>query len=92
MSLEVDLNNTLGLYSLKRCLHAAHATPAQFARLMGVTPQCMSMWLSGRRSLSPLAIRAAYWAAAMSGVPVRMPNPARYLATTAKASKNTHVS
>jgi hypothetical protein len=92
MSLEIELDDSRGLYSLKRCLHAAHATPAQFARLMGVTPACMSMWLSGKRSLSPMAIRCAYWAAAMSGVPVHMPNPARYLATTAKASKNTHVS
>ena len=81
MSLDVHLDNTQGLHSLKRCLHAAHATPAQFARLMGVTPACMSMWLSGKRSLSPLAIRAGYWAAAMSGVAVRLPNPARYGAT-----------
>ena len=69
------------LYSFKRCLHAAHATPAQFARLMGVSPQCMSMWLSGKRNLSPLAIRAAYCAAATSGVAVCLPSPAQYLAT-----------
>jgi len=87
MTLEVDLDDSRALYSLKRCLHAAHATPAQFARLMGVTPACMSMWLSGKRSLSPVAIRAAYWAAAMSGVPVRLQNPARYLAGTVAASK-----
>jgi len=84
MSLEIELDDSRGLYSLKRCLHASQATPAAFARLMGVTPQCMSMWLSGRRNLSPLAIRAAYFCAAMSGVPVHMPNPARYLATTTK--------
>jgi DNA-binding transcriptional regulator YdaS (Cro superfamily) len=87
VTLEVELADSQGLYSLKRCLHAAHASPAQFARLMGVTPACMSMWLSGKRSLSPLAIRAAYWAAATSGVPVHMPKPSQYLATAAKASK-----
>ena len=91
MSLEIELDDSWGLYSLKRCLHASQATPAQFARLMGVTPACMSMWLSGKRSLSPLAIRAAYWAAAMSGVPVRLPNPARYLAGTVGASKDTRL-
>jgi hypothetical protein len=84
MTLEVDLDDGRRLYSPKRCLHAAHATPAQFARLMGVTPACMSMWLSGKRGLSPLAIRTAYWAAAMSGVPVRLSNPAQFLAATAK--------
>ena len=79
-SLEVTLDDTEGLRSLKRCMHAAHATQAAFGRMMGVSPQQMSMWLSGKRPLSPVVIRAAYWAAAMSGVPMRMPNPAQFLA------------
>jgi transcriptional regulator with XRE-family HTH domain len=76
MTLEVDLDDAHALESLQRCLHAAHATQAAFARVMGVSPQQMSMWLSGKRPLSPVVLRAAYWAAAMSGVPVRLPNPA----------------
>jgi hypothetical protein len=34
----MDLDDTQGLYSLKRCLHAAHAMQAAFARLMGGLP------------------------------------------------------
>lgn len=91
--LAVDLDDTQGLDSLKRCLRAAHATHAAFARLMGASPQQMSMWLSGARPVPPLAIRAAYLAAAMSGVPVRMPHPARYLAGAVPAvSKDSRLS
>ncbi len=82
MSLEIDLDDDRGLASLQRCLAESHATPAAFARLMGVSAGCMSMWLAGTRSLSPMAIRACYWAAAMSGVPVHLKNPAKYLAAS----------
>jgi DNA-binding transcriptional regulator YdaS (Cro superfamily) len=89
----VDLDDTQGLDSLKRCLHAAHATQVAFARLMGASPQQMSMWLSGARPIPSLAIRAAYLAAAMSGVPLRMPHPARYLAGAVRAaSKDSRLS
>ncbi len=81
-TLEVDLDDAQALRSLKRCLDAAHATQAAFSRLMGVSPQQMSMWLSGSRPIPAVVVRAAYWSAAMSGVPVRMHNPAKYLAAS----------
>jgi hypothetical protein len=92
LSLLVDLDDSRGLHSLQECLARSHAPPAVFARMMGVTAGCMRLWLSGKRTLSPLAIRAAYFCAAMSGVPVHMPNPARYLATAAKLLKKPRVS
>jgi transcriptional regulator with XRE-family HTH domain len=92
LSLEVDLDDSQGLWTLKRCMHASHATPAKFARMMGVSNSTISLWLSGKRTLSPSAIRSCYFCAAMSGVYVSLPNPARYLATAAKALKNPHVS
>jgi hypothetical protein len=83
-SLSVELDDTKGLNKLKECIARSGASPPQFAHMMGVTAGCMRLWLSGKRALSPLAIRAAYFCAAMSGVPVHMPNPARYLAASAK--------
>jgi len=78
-SLIVDLNDTKGLKTLKECIQRSGASRAQFARMMGVTDTAMSWWFAGKRTISPMAIRAALFCAAMSGVPMRMPNPSQFL-------------
>jgi transcriptional regulator with XRE-family HTH domain len=75
----VDLDDTKGLKTLKECIARSGASSPQFARMMGVNRSTMSLWLSGKRAVSPLAIRAALFCAAMSGVPMRMPKPSRYM-------------
>lgn len=90
-TLFADLDDTNGLKTLKECIARSGAKRSEFARSMGVTDGAMSLWLSGKRAVSPLAIRAALFCAAMSGVSVRMPNPSQQLSITAKASKDPRV-
>jgi hypothetical protein len=78
-SLIVDLDDTNGLKTLKECIARSGASSPQFARMMGVDRSTMSLWLSGKRPVTGTAIRAALFCAAMSGVPMRMPNPSQYL-------------
>jgi hypothetical protein len=78
-SLIVDLDDTKGLKTLNECIARSGASSAQYARMMGVDRSTMSLWLSGKRPVTGVAIRAALFCAAMSGVPMRMPNPSRYL-------------
>jgi transcriptional regulator with XRE-family HTH domain len=73
--LEVNLGSGDARGFIRHALNASHASQAEFARTMGVSPGALSMILSGKRQASRKWVMLAASAALAMGCPVRFVRP-----------------
>ena len=75
IDLLVDLDGDHAAHAIRLCLNSSRLGKARFALLMGVSGSSLKRWLNLSKPIPAWAIRAAYFAAIASGVPVRFKKP-----------------